>query len=233
MSKKLNLALIVLYIFYFLSPFPSYAVAEKTTETRQEKRERKKKSQKQLNQQKNQTTPEPSVPKGDIEVVMITSLGKIRLDLYKERDPLTVNNFLEYVKAGYYNNTIFHRIIDGFIIQGGAYDMKFIEKPNKNEPIKNTSSNGLKNIIGTISMARKPNSPNSATSQFFINLANNPYLDYSKDNQGYAVFGKVISGMDVIQKIAKQKIGQREGMYNVPFYPDQALITSVSIVEPQ
>ena len=233
MIQKLKIAIFALNIAFFFPSITSYAAIETKQEVKQEKKERKKKSQKQTNQQKNQAASEPTIPKGDIEVIMITSLGKIRLDLFKEKDPLTVNNFLQYVKAGFYNNTIFHRVIDGFIIQGGGYDINFNEKLHTNEPIKNTSSNGLKNSIGTISMARKPNFPNSATSQFFINLTNNPYLDYSKGQEGYAVFGKVLSGMEVVQKIAKQKIGQREGMYNVPFFPKEALIKSVSIVEPQ
>lgn len=232
MIQKLKIALISLNLTFLFSTISSHATVEKKQETKKEKTERKKKSQRQTKQQ-NQATAEPSVPKGDVEVVMITNLGKIRLDLFKEKDPGTVNNFLEYVKVGYYNNTIFHRIVDGFIVQGGGYDMNFKEKLNINEPIKNTSSNGLKNTTGTISMARKPDFPDSATSQFFINLTNNPYLDYTKEQEGYAVFGKVISGMDIIQKIAKQKIGQREGMYNVPFFPDQALIKSVSIITPQ
>jgi cyclophilin family peptidyl-prolyl cis-trans isomerase len=231
MIQKLKIALITFSLAFFFPAISSYAALEKKQEIKREKK--KKKSQKLANQQKNQAAAELAVPKGDIEVVMITSLGKIRLDLFKEKDPVTVNNFLEYVKAGYYNDTIFHRVIDGFIIQGGGYDKNFNEKLITNEPIKNTSSNGIKNSTGTISMARKPDFPNSATSQFFINLTNNPYLDYSKDQEGYAVFGKVISGMDVVQKIAKQKIGQREGMYNVPFFPEEALIKSVSIVESQ
>ncbi len=231
MIRKLKIALLTINSALFFPTFSSYAAIEKKQEVQQEKR--KKISQKQTNQQKNQSALEPAVPKGDIEVVMITSLGKIRLDLFKEKDPLTVNNFVKYVKAGYYNDTIFHRIIDGFIIQGGGYDKSFSEKTNTNIPIKNTSFNGLKNALGTIAMARKPNFPDSATSQFFINLTNNPDLDYSIGQKGYAVFGKVISGMEIVQKIAKQKIGQREGMYNVPFFPEEALIKSVVVKESQ
>jgi cyclophilin family peptidyl-prolyl cis-trans isomerase len=231
MVQKLKIAFLTLNVALFFQTFSSYAVIENKQEIKQEKR--KKKLIRQTNQQKNQTTSETTVPKGDIEVVMITSLGKIRLDLFKEKDPITVNNFLKYVKAGFYNDSIFHRIIDGFIIQGGGYDKNFNEKTNTNPPIKNTSSTSLRNTIGTISMARKPNYPDSATSQFFINLTNNPDLDSSKDQKGYAVFGKIISGMDIVQKIAKQKIGQREGMYNVPFFPEEALIKSVVVIEPQ
>lgn len=236
MFKKFKIPLVLLNLFFIIPAFDGYAAVEKKVEIKKEKAPRKKKltkQQKLQNQQKNSALAEPSVPKGDIEVVIMTNLGKIRLDLFKDRDPTTVNNFVQYVKAGYYNNTIFHRIVDGFIIQGGAYDIKFNEKPPLFEPIKNTSDKGLKNTIGTIAMARKPTSANSATSQFFINLSNNPYLDYSKEENGYAVFGKILSGMEIVQKIAKQKIGQREGMYNVPFFPEEALIKSVYVVEPQ
>ncbi|KAB8039728.1 peptidyl-prolyl cis-trans isomerase [Silvanigrella paludirubra] len=236
MFQKFKISLVLFNLLFVIPTFDIHAAVEKKAEVKKEKTVRKKKltkQQKNQNQQKNLALSEPSVPKGDIEVVILTSKGKIRLDLFKEKDPLTVNNFIQYVKAGYYNNTIFHRIVDGFIIQGGAYDVGFNEKPPLFEPIKNTSFKGLKNTFGTIAMARKQSSPDSATSQFFINLSNNSYLDYTKEENGYAVFGKVLSGMEIIQKIAKQKIGQREGMYNVPFYTDEALISSVYVVEPQ
>ncbi|BBH53818.1 peptidylprolyl isomerase [Fluviispira sanaruensis] len=224
---KLNFKILLLFIS--LPIIPTHTSVFALNERKQESKSEKKKQ----NSQKNQTPPETTVPKGNVEVVFVTSMGKIRLDLFKQKDPVTVNNFLKYVKSDYYNNTIFHRIIDGFIIQGGAYDINFIAKENKNPPIKNNSDLGLKNLTGTIAMARKPNSVDSATSQFFINLANNKSLDSKENNNGYAVFGKVISGIDVVQKIAKIKVGQLEGMYNVPFYPKEALILSVSVKEPQ
>ncbi|MGY3803795.1 peptidylprolyl isomerase [Pigmentibacter ruber] len=199
---------------------------EKTTKIKKKSN----KQQKASSQQKTALAELP-VPKGHAEVVMITNFGKIRLDLFKDKDPETVNNFLEYVKAGYYNNTIFHRIVDGFLIQGGGYDIHFNEKNPLFPPIKNNSKNGFKNLIGTIVMARKQSDPNSATSQFFINLSNNSYLDYSSTEEGYTVFGKVISGMEIIQKIARIKIGQREGMYHVPFYPEEAIIKEAFLVE--
>ncbi|WP_186647265.1 peptidylprolyl isomerase [Fluviispira vulneris] len=226
---KLNFKILLLFIS--LPILPTHLTITAQNEIKQESKTEKKK-QKQ-NFQKNQTPQEPTVPKGNVEVIFVTSMGKIRLDLFKQKDPVTVNNFLKYVKSDYYNNTIFHRIIDGFIIQGGAYDINFNAKENKNPPIKNNSDIGLKNLTGTIAMARKPNSIDSATSQFFINLTNNKNLDSKENNNGYAVFGKVISGMDVVQKIAKIKVGQLEGMYNVPFYPKEALILSVSVKEPQ
>lgn len=133
-----------------------------------------------------------------------TSLGAIVVELDSEKAPKTVANFLEYVKSGQYNGTIFHRVIRGFMIQGGGMTKNMQEKPTR-APIKNEADNGLKNEVGTIAMARA-NDPHSATAQFFINVANNAFLDHAaKDERGwgYAVFGKVTQGMDVVEKIAK------------------------------
>jgi len=133
-----------------------------------------------------------------------TNLGAIVVELNSEKAPRTVANFLEYVKSGQYSGTIFHRVIGGFMIQGGGLTKDMAEKPTR-APIKNEADNGLKNEIGTIAMART-NDPHSATAQFFINVANNSFLDHtSKDERGwgYAVFGKVTKGMDVVDKIAK------------------------------
>jgi cyclophilin family peptidyl-prolyl cis-trans isomerase len=133
-----------------------------------------------------------------------TNLGAIVVELDSEKAPKTVANFLEYVKAKHYSGTIFHRVISGFMIQGGGMTKDMQEKPTRS-PIKNEADNGLINDIGTIAMART-NDPHSATSQFFINVANNAFLNHSlKDAQGwgYAVFGKVTKGMDVVNKIAK------------------------------
>lgn len=223
MNQKFKIILTSILLSKSLSIQPIFAENEQKSSS---KIDSKKRSQKQ-----HSNSPEELSTKGNIQVVMNTSLGKIKLELFKEKDPLTVNNFLSYVKAGFYNGTIFHRIIDGFIIQGGAYDKNFNEKTNKQLSIKNMSHLGLKNTIGTIAMARKPNSPDSATSQFFINLLNNQNLDYQKNEPGYAVFGKITSGLEIIQKIAKQKIGQREGMYYVPFYPEFAIIHSIECSE--
>jgi peptidyl-prolyl cis-trans isomerase B (cyclophilin B) len=133
-----------------------------------------------------------------------TSLGAIVVELNSEKAPKTVANFLEYVKSGHYSGTIFHRVIRGFMIQGGGMAKDMTEKPTR-APIKNEADNGLKNEVGTISMART-NDPHSASAQFFINVADNAFLNHSSKDErgwGYAVFGKVTQGMDVVEKIAK------------------------------
>ncbi len=145
----------------------------------------------------------------DPAVEMKTSQGVIVIELNAERAPKTVENFLQYVKSGFYNGTIFHRVIDGFMIQGGGYEPGMKEKPTR-APIENEAKNGLNNVIGSIAMARTPN-PHSAAAQFFINVANNGFLDYpGQDGWGYAVFGKVTQGMEVVQKIAKAKKGRQD-----------------------
>lgn len=148
---------------------------------------------------------------------MKTTMGDITLELYQDKAPDTVKNFLGYVDDKFYDGTIFHRVIKGFMIQGGGHTADMSKKPTKG-PIKNEADNGLSNQRGTISMARMPD-PHSATSQFFINLVDNVNLDFSaKTDQGYGycVFGKVISGMDVVDAIANVKIMTRHGMQNVP-----------------
>lgn len=163
-------------------------------------------------------------------VEIVTTFGPVRIELFEQKDPVTVKNFLQYVKSGYYNGTIFHRIIDGFMIQGGAYNSNFQVKTGSLPPVDNQAKLGLKNTVGTIAMARKANDANSATSQFFINLTDNAFLNYSPTESGYAVFGKVVSGMDVVNKIAHIKVGQREGLHNVPFYPEEAQVQKISLV---
>jgi peptidyl-prolyl cis-trans isomerase A (cyclophilin A) len=152
-------------------------------------------------------------------VEMKTSAGTIVIELYPEKAPKTVENFLQYVKDGFYNGTIFHRVIDGFMIQGGGFEQNMKEKDTRG-PIQNEAKNGLKNEAGTIAMARTSN-PNSATAQFFINLVNNAGLDYPRpDGAGYAVFGKVVQGFDVVQKIGKVPTGTASFMFeNVPKTP--------------
>ena len=151
------------------------------------------------------------------KVLMKTSMGDITLELYAEKAPITVENFLSYVDENFYDGTIFHRVIPKFMIQGGGLTADFIEKPAK-PPIKNEATNGLKNKRGTIAMARMPEI-NSATCQFFINHVDNTFLDH-KDNTpdgfGYAVFGKVIEGMDVVDAIANVKTMAKHGMRDVP-----------------
>lgn len=153
------------------------------------------------------------------KVEITTSLGNIVLELNAEKAPKTVENFLLYVKSGAYNGTIFHRVIDGFMIQGGGYDADMKQKPTR-APIKNEASNGLKNERGTVAMARTGD-PHSATAQFFINVADNNSLNHvsPEQNWGYAVFGKVVEGMDVVDKIKAVKTGGKAYMQNVPLEP--------------
>ena len=147
-----------------------------------------------------------------------TSMGNIVLELYPEKAPKTVANFLAYVDAGFYDNTIFHRIIKGFVVQGGGYDAAMKEKATR-PPIENEAKNGLKNSAGTISMART-SEPHSASSQFFLNLRDNASLDYpSFDGWGYAVFGKIVEGNDVLAKMGEVSTGVTKGMQDVPQQP--------------
>ena len=160
-------------------------------------------------------------------VEMQTSMCTIVIELDSEKAPKTVQNFLQYTKDGFYNGTIFHRVIDGFMIQGGGMTKDMSEKPTAAQ-ILNEAKNGLKNQRGTIAMARR-GEPHSATAQFFINHKDNAMLDYpGQDGWGYAVFGKVIQGMDVVDKIAKVPTGNRNMHQNVPVEP--ILIQSVKII---
>ncbi|MDN5733850.1 MULTISPECIES: peptidylprolyl isomerase [Psychrobacter] len=162
-------------------------------------------------------------------VELDTNMGAIVIELNEEKAPKTVENFLNYVKSGHYDGTIFHRIIDGFMIQGGGMDAEMNEKAT-NAPIENEADNGLKNDKGTIAMARTQD-PHSATSQFFINVKDNDFLNHSGKNMqgwGYTVFGKVTSGMDVIDKMRGVPTG-RFGMHaDVPKEP--VVINSATIV---
>lgn len=149
-----------------------------------------------------------SVNAADIRVEMKTNIGNIVLELYPDKAPKTVENFLHYVEEGFYKNTLFHRVISGFMIQGGGFDTAFKQKPDR-PPIQNEAANGLKNEIGTIAMARTSD-PHSASAQFFINVANNGFLNYKAPSQsgyGYTVFGKVITGMEIVNKIASTPTG--------------------------
>jgi peptidyl-prolyl cis-trans isomerase A (cyclophilin A) len=160
-------------------------------------------------------------------VLLKTSEGDIRVELYPEKAPKTVANFLDYVKSGQYNGTIFHRVIPGFMVQGGGYTTSYAEKPTR-APVQLESRNGLKNMTGTIAMARTSD-PNSATAQFFINTVDNAGLDYpNPDGNGYAVFGKVTSGMDVVKKIEGTPTTSRGPMSDVP--QKQIVLQSATIV---
>ncbi|NIN09955.1 MAG: peptidylprolyl isomerase A [Gemmatimonadales bacterium] len=150
-------------------------------------------------------------------VVLETSLGQISVELDPDRAPVTVENFLAYVDAGFFNGTVFHRVIPGFMVQGGGFTKDMSQKPTS-APIKNEADNGLKNQRGTIAMARTQE-VDSATSQFFINLADNAFLDHGGRDFGYAVFGKVSDGMDVVDEIAQVATGARRGHKDVPLEP--------------
>ena len=165
--------------------------------------------------------------KGKPMVLLSTSMGDIKVELSPDKAPVTVKNFLDYVKAGYYDGTIFHRVISGFMIQGGGLTADMQEKQGQKPPIKNESDNGLKNDTGTVAMART-NVPNSATSQFFINVKDNGSLNGEKDKPGYAVFGKVVEGMDVVKKIEQVKTASKGGNQNVPV--DPVTIKSAKVV---
>jgi peptidyl-prolyl cis-trans isomerase B (cyclophilin B) len=150
-------------------------------------------------------------------VKLLTNFGEITLELNAEKAPITVANFLQYVDSGFYNGTIFHRVINGFMIQGGGFDGKMQQKASADE-IKNEADNGLANDIYTIAMART-SAPHSASNQFFINVGNNDFLNYTAPNSsgwGYCVFGKVTAGMDVVDKIKKVATTSRNGHQDVP-----------------
>jgi cyclophilin family peptidyl-prolyl cis-trans isomerase len=168
-------------------------------------------------------------PSAATKVLMKTSKGDITIELNGAKAPVTVKNFLSYVKDGFYNGTIFHRVISGFMIQGGGVTAEMHEK-NAKAPIKNEAGNGLKNLRGTIAMARTMD-VDSATCQFFINHKDNAFLDHKNDTPdgfGYCVFGKVVAGMDVVDAIAKVKTGTKHGMENVPL--ETVTILSVEVI---
>ncbi|MCP1659563.1 peptidylprolyl isomerase [Neisseria perflava] len=165
----------------------------------------------------------------ETRAVIETNLGNIGLSLDETKAPKTVANFVNYAEKGFYDNTVFHRVIDGFMIQGGGYSADLKEK-NTDKAITNEADNGLKNTVGTIAMARTAN-PNSATSQFFINTADNHFLDFKNrttQGYGYAVFGKVTSGMDVVRKISKIPTASRGIHPNLP--TQTVIIKKVDII---
>ena len=163
-----------------------------------------------------------SVPKP--QVALATSAGSITLELDPANAPISVNNFLSYVRQGFYTNTLFHRVIDGFVVQGGGYTTGLVKKPGQAAPIALESQNGLSNLRGTLAMART-NEPNSATSEFFVNLVDNLFLDYKDStNPGYAVFGTVVQGLGVVDAISLQPTGSVGGVPDVPL--SEVMITS-------
>lgn len=165
-----------------------------------------------------------------IRVSIETNKGTIVAELDAEKAPVSVENFVSYAKKGYYNGTIYHRVIDGFMIQGGGFTQE-MEMKKTDPQIKNEADNGLKNTRGTLAMART-SVVDSATSQFFINLVDNGFLDHrdkSSQGYGYAVFGKVVEGMDVVDAIGKVKTGNARGFADVPLEP--VVIEKISVVE--
>lgn len=165
-----------------------------------------------------------------MKVELSTNKGTIVLELDAAKAPASTENFLSYVRDGHYDGTIFHRVIPGFMIQGGGFDAGMQQKSTK-APIQNEADNGLKNDLGTVAMART-NDPNSATAQFFINLKNNDFLNHSSPTPqgwGYAVFGKVVEGMDVVQTIEKVATGSKGMHQDVPV--EDVVITKATIVE--
>ncbi len=168
--------------------------------------------------------------KGNPKVLVSTSLGDMTIELYPDKAPVTVKNFLAYVEEGFYNGTIFHRVVPGFVIQGGGFTAE-MEQKSVEAPIKNEAGNGLKNDVGTVAMARTA-VVDSATSQFFINLKNNDFLNHRGESPaefGYAVFGKVIAGMDVARKIEAVKTENRGIHQNVPVEP--VIIKSIAVLK--
>jgi peptidyl-prolyl cis-trans isomerase A (cyclophilin A) len=160
-------------------------------------------------------------------ILFETSLGNFKIEFFEKEAPISVANFQKYIEAGFFDGTIFHRIVPGFVIQGGGFTEDMTQKKN-NPAIKNEADNGLKNGRGTLSMART-NDVNSATSQFFVNLKDNDFLDHSRGNFGYAVFARVTEGMDVVDKIAAVETGRRKGFDDVPLEP--VIMKSVRKVE--
>ncbi len=159
-------------------------------------------------------------------ITMKTNHGDIVIELDEEKAPKTSENFLQYVNDGFFDGTIFHRVIDGFMIQGGGFEPGMRQKPTR-DPIENEAKNGLSNLTGTVAMARTQ-APHSATAQFFINVSDNKFLDYpGQDGWGYCVFGKVVEGMDVVNKIKAVATTTRMGHQDVPL--EDVIITKVEV----
>ncbi len=181
-----------------------------------------------------QTAPAPAEAAPAPRVLLATTLGEITIELYPDKAPRTVENFLQYAQEGFYNGTIFHRVIDNLLIQGGAFTPDLRQKPAR-APIPNEANNGLSNLRGTVAAARMPSDPHSATSQFFINVVDNPRLDFSGETSaytwGYAVFGRVVQGMEVVDRIRAVETGPQEPFpRDVPKTP--VIIERVTILAP-
>jgi cyclophilin family peptidyl-prolyl cis-trans isomerase len=167
-----------------------------------------------------QTATQPPAAAANPQVVVDTSLGSFTIELFQDKAPVSVENFLQYVHEGFYAGTIFHRVVAGYVVQGGGYTPDLNEKPTR-PPIQNEATNGLSNQRGTVAMART-RMVRSGTSQFFVNVVDNRRLDhtgYSPDDFGYAVFGRVVEGMDVVDRISKLPTTIKDGMESVPIDP--------------
>jgi len=169
----------------------------------------------------------------NVNVKMVTNKGTIELELYADKAPITVENFVKYANDGFFNGTVFHRVINNFMIQGGGFTIEGIQKRETYDQIQNEADNMLSNEVGTIAMART-NNPHSATSQFFINIKDNNFLDHKDKKQGwgYCVFGKVTKGMDIVDaiKVVPTQVNPKTGMQDWPV--EEVIIESVEIVEP-
>jgi cyclophilin family peptidyl-prolyl cis-trans isomerase len=167
------------------------------------------------------TAPVAPSPPADVLLVLHTSLGNLTVRLYEKQAPRTVNNFLDYARGRHYDGTLFHLVDSGYVAVGGGYDVNLQLKPVR-YPIANEAKNGLKNVRGALTMARDPRDANSATSQFFINLADNPQLDHrgeSAEEFGYCVFGQVVDGLDVLDKMNQAQTGSQKGFDKMPTTP--------------
>jgi cyclophilin family peptidyl-prolyl cis-trans isomerase len=180
-------------------------------------------------EEKSPAPPAPTSTGTNPMVEIRTSLGTMKVELYPDKAPKTVENFLQYAREGFYDGTVFHRVISGFMIQGGGFTPDMSEKETR-APIENEASNGLKNVRGSLAMARTGD-PHSASSQFFINTVDNPFLDFQDESVrgwGYAVFGKVVEGLETLDAIKKVSTGSRDGQDDVPL--DPVVIESVRIL---
>jgi len=180
-------------------------------------------------EEKSPAPPAPTSTGTNPMVEMRTSLGTMKIELYPDKAPKTAENFLQYVREGFYDGTVFHRVISGFMIQGGGFTPDMSEKETR-APIANEASNGLKNVRGSLAMARTGD-PHSASSQFFINTVDNPFLDFTAETVqgwGYAVFGRVVEGLETLDAIKKVSTGSRDGYDDVPV--DPVVIESVRIL---
>jgi peptidyl-prolyl cis-trans isomerase B (cyclophilin B) len=229
-NKSKTIATTIIIIGLAITAVPSCKSKAKTEKAPADTNEQQQTRKETIQQTQKETVKKQPVP--NTQIRLTTNLGDIVIELDTEKAPLTTANFLKYVEQGHYDGTIFHRVIPNFMIQGGGFRPN-MRKKVVNPPIRNEASNGLKNLTGTVAMART-NYPHSATCQFFINLTDNPSLDYTPTKPGYAVFGKVIEGMETVNKISAVKTGAVDtglgtSLKDVPIEP--VIIQSAKLVE--